>query len=393
MTSGDAAAPPLGGIRVLDFTRVLSGPYLTMTLADLGADVIKVEHPRGDDTRAYLPPGRNGESANYMGLNRLKRSVVLDLSAPKERDLAIELACRSDILVENFRPGTMDRMGLGYEALSRRNERLIYCAISGYGYTSSFRDLAGYDPIIQAETGLMYLTGDETMPPIRAGGSVIDVLAGVHAGMGVLAALHARGKSGRGQFVDVALYNTALGTTSFVLQGALLSGENPPRTGNTSFFMCPNGVFKCADGEIFISAGNNKLFGKLCRALGIPGLPNEPRFATNRDRLTNLAALTEELQAVFVAQPRDHWVARLREEGVPAGSVRTPIEALASEETKAGGIVQDVEHKRAGRMPVIATPIRLSGTPVRLTGPAPVLGEHTEEVLREVLGAAYEKSG
>lgn len=384
MTAEDA--PALSGLRVLDFTRVLSGPYLTQVLADLGAEVIKVEHPGGDDTRAYLPPGRAGQSSNFMGLNRLKKSVVLDLQTERGRDRAARLAARCDVLVENFRPGTMDRLGLGYEALAKRNEGLVYCSISGYGRGGAYAGLAGYDPIVQAETGFMYLTGDSSQPPTRAGGSLIDVLAGMHAGMGIMAAIHERARTGRGQLVDVALYNTAIAAAAFVFQGVLLTGENPPRLGNTSFFMCPNGLYDCADGQVMISAGNDRLFARLSRALEAPELLTDPRFASNRTRLENVDALTAALNAILGRGPREHWVARLREAGVPAGAVRTPVEAIASDETRESGMVTEIEHPVAGVMPVIGSPIRLSRSRPAENVPAALLGQHTREVLSDLLG-------
>jgi crotonobetainyl-CoA:carnitine CoA-transferase CaiB-like acyl-CoA transferase len=383
-----SAPPPLSGLRILDFTRVLSGPYLTQLLADLGAEVIKVESPAGDDTRAYLPPGRGGQSANFMGLNRLKKSLVLDLKDESDRQRAIALAKASDVLVENFRPGTMQRLGLAYEALSALNERLVYCSISGYGQTGDYSGLAGYDPIIQAETGFMYLTGDASQPATRAGGSLIDVLAGVHAGMGILSALRARERTGRGDLVDVSLYNTALAAAAFVYQGVLLTGENPPRLGNTSFFMCPNGLFDCADGQVMISAGNDRLFKRLCTVLEAPEMFADPRYASNAKRLENVEALSADINAILKRCERAYWVEKLRIAGVPAGAVRTPVEAIGSDETRASGIISRIEHRVAGQMDVVGAGVRLSNSPLNAPGSAPILGEHTDEVLADVLGEA-----
>jgi crotonobetainyl-CoA:carnitine CoA-transferase CaiB-like acyl-CoA transferase len=383
-----SAPPPLSGLRILDFTRVLSGPYLTQLLADLGAEVIKVESPAGDDTRAYLPPGRGGQSANFMGLNRLKKSLVLDLKDESDRQRAIALAKASDVLVENFRPGTMQRLGLAYEALSALNERLVYCSISGYGQTGDYSGLAGYDPIIQAETGFMYLTGDASQPATRAGGSLIDVLAGVHAGMGILSALRARERTGRGDLVDVSLYNTALAAAAFVYQGVLLTGENPPRLGNTSFFMCPNGLFDCADGQVMISAGNDRLFKRLCTVLEAPEMFADPRYASNAKRLENVEALSADINAILKRCERAYWVENLRIAGVPAGAVRTPVEAIGSDETRASGIISRIEHRVAGQMDVVGAGVRLSNSPLNAPGSAPILGEHTDEVLADVLGEA-----
>ncbi|MER2537411.1 MAG: CoA transferase [Rhizobiaceae bacterium] len=374
-------AAPLTGLRVLDFTRVLSGPYLTQLLSDLGAEIVKVESPEGDDTRAYLPPGRAGESANFMGLNRDKKSVVLDLKDSGDRGRAIELARASDVLVENFRPGTMERLGLGYSALSLLNPRLVYCSISGYGQTGAYSALAGYDPIIQAETGFMYLTGDASQPATRAGGSLIDILAGTHAGMGILSALRARDRTGEGDLVDVSLYNTAIAAAAFVYQGVLLTGENPPRLGNTSFFMCPNGLFDCADGQVMISAGNDRLYRRLCEVLEAPEMVADPRYKSNRTRLENVDALSADINARLRTRERSFWVGRLREAGVPGGAVRNPVEAIASDETRASGMIVQVEHPTAGTLDVVRAGIAMRNSPLRTPGPAPLLGAHTETVL------------
>lgn len=383
---------PLEGLLVLDFTRVIAGPYLTMTLADLGAEVIKIEAPPGgDDTRAYFPPGREGEAATFLGLNRSKRSVMLDLSTKAGQDIVRRLAARADVLVENFRPGSMDRLGLGWDALRAINPRLVYCAISGYGHGTAFSDLGGYDPIAQAETGLMYLTGHPEGKPVRAGGSVVDVLTGTHAGMAILAALRARERDDAGQFVDVSLFDTALSTIGFILQGPLLTGRDPPRTGNVSFFMCPNGVYPCSDGDVMMSAGNDRLFRKLCGALDLGDLPTDPRFTSNASRLANIAALTEILERRFGENTRDHWVTRMRAAGVPCGAVRTPLEALASDETAARGMLHDIDHPKAGPIRGIGSPLRLSETPVAPPRPAPLLGADTEAVLAGLLGCGEDE--
>jgi crotonobetainyl-CoA:carnitine CoA-transferase CaiB-like acyl-CoA transferase len=378
-----AARPPLEGIRVIDFTRVLAGPYLTQLLADFGAEVIKVEGEAGDDTRHYLPPDKAGQSANFMGLNRGKKSIVIDLKTEEGVQAVRRLVRGADVLVENFRPGTLSRLGLGYADLAAENPALIYCSISGYGQTGAYSALAGYDPIIQAETGFMYLTGDSSQPPTRAGGSLIDVLSGAHAGMGILAALHRRAATGEGEQVDVSLYNTAISAASHVYQGVLLTGKNPPRLGNTSFFMCPNGLFDCADGQMMISAGNDRLFRRLCNVLDRSDLPEDPRFTSNRTRLDNVVALSAEINAALSQKPRDYWVAQLRLAGVPGGAVRDPSEAMASEETTASGLLGEVDHPVAGRVQVVGPAVRLTNAPLAPLSPAPTLGQHTDEILGE----------
>lgn len=372
--------PPLDGITVLDFTRVLSGPYLTQLLADLGADVIKIESPQGDDTRAYHPPGLGGEAANYMGLNRGKKSVVADLKNERDLESVTDFAKAADVLVENFRPGTMERLGLGYEQLSAVNPGLVYCSISGYGQTGTYSKLAGYDPIVQAETGFMYLTGDSSQPPTRAGGSLIDVLAGTHGGMGILSALHARASTGRGDHVDISLYNTAMSAASFVYQGVLLTGENPPRLGNTSFFMCPNALFQCSDGLIMISAGNDRLFTRMCEAMQAQGLSDDPRFRSNRSRLDHVEELSQAINLVLVTKPRAYWIDRFRQAGVPAGAVREPVEAVRASETMEAGLINKVEYPGHGPVEVMGPAIRFANAPMRPPERAPFLGEHSQEI-------------
>ena len=382
-----AATAPLDGIRVLDFTRVLAGPYLTMTLADLGAEVIKIENPDGgDDSRAWNPPGIGNESAYFLAINRHKKSVALNIASEEGRTVCRELAAISDVLVQNFRPDVMERHGLDYEALSAVNPRLIYCSISGYGHDSPYRMNVGYDQIAQGEGGLMYLTGGPDTEPVRTGASLADTLTGLHSGMAILAALHARQATGRGQHIDMALLDTVVAVTSFVAQGALITGQNPPRVGNSSSLVVPTGVFRCADGLLNILVGNDRQFRRLCtEVLGQAEMADDPRFHTNRDRRAHVAELVAALEAAFARQPRDVWIERCRAAGVPAGSVRTLTEALAAPEPRARGMIAAVEHPTAGRYETVASPLRLSETPARPAGPAPVLGQHTDEVLRTVL--------
>jgi crotonobetainyl-CoA:carnitine CoA-transferase CaiB-like acyl-CoA transferase len=320
---------PLAGIRVLDFSRVISGPYLTMMLAELGADVIKIESPDGDDMRAVQPPGRNGEAASFIGLNRAKRSVVLDLTKPEARDIVYRLVPSVDALVENFRPGTMQKLELDEARLRPLNERLIYCSISGYGQHGSLCTLGGYDPIAQAEAGLMFLTGDPALPPVRAGGSVVDVLTGLHAGLGLLAALCGRARTGRGESIDVSLFASTLSSIGYILQGTLLTGEDPPRTGNTSLFTCPNGLYHCADGDIMVTVGNDRLFTKLCEnALDDRALADDARFRTNADRMAHAETLNSILNDRFGRDSRANWVARLRRAGIGYRIANSPVRVI-----------------------------------------------------------------
>jgi len=382
------APPPLTGLRVLDFSRVLAGPYLTMVLADLGAEVVKIENPDGgDDSRVWQPPGQGGESAYFLAVNRNKRSVALNIASDEGRAICRELAAKSDILVQNFRADVMARHQLHYEALAALNPRLIYCSITGYGYDSPYRLNAGYDQIAQGEGGLMFLTGGPDAEPVRAGASLADTLTGLHAGVAILAAVRAREITGRGQHIDLALLDTVLAVTSYQAQAALITGQNPPRVGNGSMLVVPTGVYRCADGLLTLLVGTERQFRRLCvEVLERPELAEDPRFSTNKDRRAHVVDLNAALQESFGSRARDDWIARCRKAGVPCGSVRTLTEAVAAPEPRARGMIQTVEHPAAGRYETVASPLRLSDTPVRSVGPAPVLGEHTDEVLRDVLG-------
>jgi crotonobetainyl-CoA:carnitine CoA-transferase CaiB-like acyl-CoA transferase len=386
-TSSGRRPPPLAGVRVLDFTRVLAGPWSTLNLADLGAEVIKVENPKGgDDTRQYKPPEVGGEASYFLFVNRNKKSLALDITKPEGQAIVRRLAAQVDVVIENYRPDVMERQGIDYASLSKVNPRLIYCSISGYGHDTPYRMNVGYDQIAQGEGGLMYLTGQPEADPVRTGASLADTLTGLHAGMAVLAALRAREVTGRGQHVDMALLDTVVAVSGFLSQGALLTGENPPRSGNSSFLVIPTGVYPCADGLLNLLVGNDRQFRRLCTdVLERPDMAEDARFRTNKDRRAHKAELDEVLKDLFSRRPRDHWIERCRASGVPAGSVRTLTEALAAPEPAARDMIQEVEHP-AGSFRTVASPMKLSGTPVRRAGPAPLLGEHTDEVLREVLG-------
>lgn len=392
MTSADKQRPPLEGITVLDFTRVVAGPYLTMMLADLGAEVIKIEAcGTGDDSRLLQPPSIGGESSVFFALNRTKKSVAIDIRTPQGQEICRQLTQDADILVENFRADVMERQGLSYETLSQLNPRLIYCAITGYGHDGPYRLVAGYDPVAQAEGGLMYLNGAPEHEPVKVTASVMDTFTGVHAGMAVLAALHARNQTGQGQFIDLALYDTTLAITGFMHQMAVALGDNPPRTGNGALTMAPSGSFPCADGPLMLVCGNDRQYRKLClEVLDQPDLLEDPRFLTNRDRAQHRAELNAQLNALFQQKPRDYWIERLRAAGVPGGSVRTPLEVLQAPETRAREMVHHITHPNAGSVKTIGSPLRLSANPVVPPTPPPLLGQHTRDVLRDKLGLSAE---
>ena len=348
-------------IRVLDLSRVLAGPYCTMLLADLGADVIKVERPgEGDETRSWGPPFADGESAYFLAVNRGKRSVALDLTRPEAQEALRRLARGADVVIQNFRAGTAERLGAGYEQLARENPKLVYCSISGFG-----DDRPGYDFILQAESGLMAITGEADGPPSKVGVAVIDVLAGYACATAILGAL----VEGGGKRVEISLYDVALSALTNVAQGALVTGEEPARHGNAHPNIVPYETFATADGELAVAAANDGLFARLCAALERPDLL---RFATNPERVERREELTAELGAIFATATADEWVERLGRAGVPVGKVRGVLEALADARTFS------VEHATLGPLPLVASPLGAAGTA------PPLLGQHTREVLAEV---------
>ena len=375
----------LDGLTVVDLSRVLAGPYCTMTLGDLGARVIKIEEPgKGDDTRTWGPPFWGGISCYYLSVNRNKESVTLDLKTGGGRAVLWQLIERADILVENFRPGTLERLGFGWDECSARNPRLVYASVSGYGVTGPEASRAGYDLIAQGEGGVMSLTGEPDGAPMKAGVSQADIVAGMWALSGILAALVARATSGRGQRVDASLLDGQIGLLTYYTANLWATGTEPERLGNRHPNLTPYGTFPCSDGWITIGAGNDTLFGKLCAALGAPLLATYPEFATNPRRLEHRSGLEAELAALTRRHSATEALENLRAAGVPAGRVRTVPEALADPQTLARGMVVDLPHPVIPDFRTIGTPVKLSDTPgVPRTAP-PALGEHTERVLAEL---------
>lgn len=374
---------PLDGIRVLDLSRVLAGPWCTQTLADLGAEVWKIEEPtRGDDTRGWRPPEIGGESTYFLCCNRSKKSVAIDLRTEAGRETVRALAMQADILVENFRLGALDRMGLGAEALCALNPRLIYCSVSGYGRTGPRAAEAGYDFVVQAESGLMAITGEPDGTPMKLGVAISDIVTGMNATQAILAALIARARTGRGQVIDIALFDSALALLANVGAGHLATGDAPGRLGNAHATVVPYQLFDTADGVLALAVGNDQQFRIFCRhVIERPDLADDMRFLTNRDRNLHRDALVPALAAVLSAAPTDHWIARLRAEGVPGGKVRTVPEALAAPEVAARGMVVSVPDPVHGTLRLVGSPLRLSETTVRTPAAPPRLGEHTAEVL------------
>jgi len=374
---------PLEGIRVLDLSRVLAGPWCTQTLADLGAEVWKIEEPgHGDDTRSWMPPSIKGESTYFLCCNRSKKSVAVDLKTEEGRATIRALATRADILVENFKLGTMERFGLGFDVLRALNPRLICCSISGYGRTGSRAAEPGYDFSIQAESGLMSITGEPDGQPMKLGVAITDIVTGMNATQAILAALYARERTGQGQVIDIALFDSAVAVLANVASGYLATGELPKRYGNAHATVVPYQLFRTRDGSIALAVGNDRQFAKLCRqVLERPELAEDARFVLNRDRVAHRDVLVPLIQEIFAQRTTAEWIRRLDEAGVPAGQVRNVAEVFASREVEERDLVCEVDDARLGRLKLMRSPLKLSGTPTRSPSAPPRLGEHTEEVL------------
>jgi len=382
-------ARPLEGITVLDLSRVLSGPYCTMQLADMGARVIKIERPGlGDDTRAWGPPFVNGESAYFLSINRNKESLTLNFKHPEGRRLLDELIARADILVENFRPGTLDELGLGYETLRAKHPRLIYTSISGFGHSGPLRERAGYDAVLQGEAGIMSLTGPPDARGYKVGVAIADLAAGLFAAQGTLLALYARERTGRGQHVDVAMLDSVAALLTYQAGIYFVTGAPPERHGNAHPTVAPYETFEAADGEIVLAAGNDELWRRFCRVAGLDAYAGDPRFATNRDRVRNYGALRPIVADAFSKRTRAEWLEVLNDAGIPAGPVRNLQEVLTDEQLLTREMVHVLQHSSAGPVQVLGVPVKLSATPGAVRRAPPALGEHTEEILTGDLGLA-----
>ncbi len=379
--------PALSGIRVLDLCRVVSGPFATMQLGDLGADVLKVEEPgRGDESRTYGPPFPGGESAYFMSINRNKRSCAIDLKSQAGRDLVVWLAAAADVVVENFRPGTLDRLGLGYDVLSRDNPRLILCAITGFGRSGPQADRPGYDLIIQGESGVMDITGEADGPPVKVGTSIADLVTGLYCAQAVLAALARRERCGTGGRVDVSMLDAMASLLTFNAGIYFATGASPRRRGNAHPTISPYETFEAADGWINIGVANDKFWTLFCGVLGRPDLRDDLRFARAQDRAANRLALKALLQPLVQARPRREWLQDLTAAGVPCGEIRTVAEVCENPQLTGRGQVQATRHPAAGTVRHIASAIRFDDTPPPPARAAPLLGEHRDELLAEWLG-------
>lgn len=384
---------PLCGIRVLDLSRVLAGPWATQLLADYGAEVIKVERPgQGDDTRHWGPPWlaasdgeQTAESAYFLSTNRNKKSITVDVSVQDGQQIIRQLADVSDVLIENFKVGALRRYELDAGVLRQRNPALIYCSISAFGQTGPRAGEGGYDAMIQASAGLMSLTGEADGPPQKTGVAVADIMAGMYAVSAVLAALHARGESGLGQTIDVPLYDTQLAWLANQGMNYLVSGEVPERHGNGHPNIVPYQAFGTADGYLMLAVGNDRQFAACVRCLGCASLADDPRFATNALRVEHREALVERLTERFRTRSTDHWICELGRDAVPCGPINDLAAAFADPQVSARQLLRTLPHPLAGDIPMVANPVQFSDTPAELRSAPPQLGEHTDAVLRELL--------
>jgi crotonobetainyl-CoA:carnitine CoA-transferase CaiB-like acyl-CoA transferase len=383
----------LDGVRVLDLSRVLAGPWAGQNLADLGADVIKVERPgTGDDTRAWGPPwlcdeaGRpTAEAAYFLSCNRGKRSVTIDLTRPEGADLIRRLAADSHVVIENFKVGSLAKYGLDWPSLRALNPRLVYCSITGFGQTGPYRERAGYDVMIQAMGGLMAVTGTPE-EPMKVGVALCDVLTGMYATVAVLAALRHAERTGEGQHIDIALLDVQVASLANQALIYLVTGEGPPRLGNAHPNIVPYQSFATADGHVIVAVGNDAQYRRFCEVLGRPELGTDPRYATNARRVENRAELVPRLAEALRARPSAYWLGRLAEVGVPCGPINELEQVFSDPQVQARGVRMELPHPTAGRVPLVASPMHLEATPPRYVRPPPTLGQHTEEVLCERLG-------
>jgi crotonobetainyl-CoA:carnitine CoA-transferase CaiB-like acyl-CoA transferase len=382
------APTALDGLLVVDFTRVVAGPACTQTLADFGAEIIKIENPEGgDDTRAYEHAEIGGESAAYLSLNRNKRDIALDLAVPAAREVARELIARADVVVENFSASVMEKFGLDYASVAPTNPRLVYCSISAYGRKGPFASRPGFDPITQAESGFMSLNGFPDGPPVRTGPPIVDMATGMSACNAILLALIARERLGRGQHVEVALFDTAMAMTGFYGMAYLISGTNPGRFGNSPNGSPTVGLYEASDGPLYMACANDRLYRRLVtEVLERPDLISAPEFANRRARSANKEKLRAIIAGVFAGDRLENWIAKMKKANIPVGYLRTVEQGFNAPEARERHRLSRIPHPTAGSVPNIETPITMSLTPTIDPVAAPLLGEHTKEILSRTLG-------
>lgn len=375
---------PLGSITVLDLSRVLSGPFCTMMLGDLGAKVWKVEPPTGDDSRALAPPYIKGESAYYLAVNRNKLGICLDLTRPEGREIVFKMAERADVVIENFRADLKDRLGIGYGDLSKRNPRLIYCSISGFGQEGPYEKLPGLDNIFQGMAGLMEVTGRPGDAPLKVGERIADVIAGIQAAFGIMAAIHHRTMTGEGQYLDISLVDSLVAAQAPMISYYFATGEQPPKQGNSSIFTAPTEMFATADRPINVCTFNDKHWASLCEVLGLQHLLQDPRFRTNPMRVQNAKEINDLAAGVLRTKPASHWLEKMRAAAIPCGLTYTYEEVFHDPQIRRNQLLQEIDHPTVGRHKTIGIPVRFHQNPGRIRRPAPLLGEHTREILAEI---------
>ncbi len=380
-------ARPLEGIRILDLCRVVSGPFATMQLGDLGADIAKVESPgQGDESRSYGPPFVEGESAYYMSVNRNKRSIAIDLKSKAGKQLALDLAAKADVVIENFRPGATDRLGLGYDDLRKVNSQIIYCGISGFGQSGPEAGRPGYDLILQGEGGVMSITGDADGPPMKVGTSIADLVTGLYAAQAVLAALAQRSRTGKGGRVDVSMLDRMASLLTFNAGMYFASGKIPTRRDNAHPTISPYEPFEASDGWFNLGVANDKFWSSFCRAVDREELLLEPDFATAPKRAENRVKLRDLLAPMFWKKPRDHWLDRLTDAAVPCGAIRSVGEVCEAENLKSRGVSRTMQHPKVGDLRYIASALRFDDMPPPEPSPPPLLGQHGDVILADWLG-------
>ena len=381
------AEQPLSGIRVLDLSRILAGPYATMMLGDLGAEVIKVERPgTGDDTRTWGPPFLGGESAYYLCCNRNKKSIVIDLKRPAGVEVVRELAKVSDVLVENFTPGIMERLGLDYETLRKENPRLVYCSITAYGPDGPYKDRPGYDMVLSAVGGLMWITGEEGKDPVKVGVAITDVVTGVHASGAIMASLLWRARSWKGQLVDLSLLDTQVASLANIASSYLVGGKEAQRWGTAHESIVPYQVFPTKDRAVAIAVANQKMWRNFCALAGKPEWTDDPRFETNPKRVENRHVLVPLVVEVMATRGCDEWVRLLVDAAIPCGPVNNMESLFSDPQLLHRGMVTEVPHPTIDKLRLVGIPVKYSETPGAVRMPPPLLGQHTDEILHDVLG-------